>query len=54
MLAIGSLPVQRSALSPQSVPSWIQNRVSRLGSLMGTPVFGVGLTLLALVPLLLI
>jgi hypothetical protein len=53
MILAESLSVPKPVQAGQPVSSWIQRRASRLGVLMSTPIFCLGLSLLGLVPLLL-
>jgi hypothetical protein len=53
MLVADSLSVHKRSQAGRSVSSWMPRRLPRLGlSLIGSPVFCLGLTLLGLAPLL--
>ena len=52
MLVADSLSVHKRSQAGRSVSSWMPRRLPRLGLLISSPVFCLGLTLLGLAPLL--
>jgi hypothetical protein len=51
MIVADPVSVPKRSQAGQSVSSWIQRQVSRLGPLISGPVFCLGLSLLGLAPL---
>jgi hypothetical protein len=53
MIATEYPPVHKRSQAGQTLSSWIRQQTSKLGLLMSSPVFGLGVLLLCLAPLLL-